>query len=300
MKVYSKVRQLPTGQASEKLVEGCLVLEGGAFRGLYTQGFLDAMMINDLSLSCVIGVSAGALSGASYVSGQIGRSGRINLTYRHDSRYIGTRALIHNHSILDVGFLTEERGILEPLDTERFYRPDQRFIAVATNCRTGRPACFEKGKCSDMMAALRASAAIPFISQMVKIEGVPYLDGACSCRIPYLWALKSGYEKIVVIRTRDREFRKEESGPKRKYHLYRKYPELVRRLANGDHAYNLQCDELDRLHREGRVFMAAPSKTVTVQQLEKDMEKLGDLYWLGYQDCMDQLTELKRYLIAAC
>ena len=48
------------------------------------------------------------------------------------------------------------------------------------------------------------------------------------------------------------------------------------------------------------VFMAAPSKTVTVQQLEKDMEKLGDLYWLGYQDCMDQLTELKRYLIAAC
>ena len=230
MKVYSKVKQLPTGQASENLIEGCLVLEGGAFRGLYTQGFLDAMMIKDLNLSCVVGVSAGALSGASYVSGQIGRSGRINLTYRHDSRYIGTRAMIHNHSILDVGFLTEERGILEPLDIDRFYNPNRRFIAVATNCLTGRPTCFEKGKCSNIMAALRASAAIPFISPMVKIGGVPYLDGACSCRIPYLWALKSGYEKIVVIKTRDREFRKEESSSKKRYRFYRKYPEYRFRI----------------------------------------------------------------------
>ena len=77
---YSKIDKIPSGQASEKLIEGCLVLEGGAFRGLYTQGFLDAMMQNDLNLSCVIGVSAGALSGLNYVSGQIGRSARINLT----------------------------------------------------------------------------------------------------------------------------------------------------------------------------------------------------------------------------
>lgn len=45
IKVYSKVKQLPAGQASENLIEGCLVLEGGAFRGLYTQGFLEAMLM---------------------------------------------------------------------------------------------------------------------------------------------------------------------------------------------------------------------------------------------------------------
>ena len=88
-KVYSRLDEIPKGTASDKITEGCLVLEGGAFRGLYTQGFLDAMMENDINLSCVIGVSAGALSGMNYVSGQIGRSGRINLGFRHDSRYIG-------------------------------------------------------------------------------------------------------------------------------------------------------------------------------------------------------------------
>ena len=30
---------IPHGRASEALVPGCLVLEGGAFRGLYSQGF---------------------------------------------------------------------------------------------------------------------------------------------------------------------------------------------------------------------------------------------------------------------
>ena len=68
------IEGIPQGRASDALVPGCLVLEGGAFRGLYTQGFLDVMMERGLNLSCVIGVSAGALAGVNYVSGQIGRS----------------------------------------------------------------------------------------------------------------------------------------------------------------------------------------------------------------------------------
>ena len=70
--IFRGLDQIPRGKASEDLIHGCLVLEGGAFRGLYTQGILDAMMLEDLNLDCVIGVSAGALSGVSYVSGQIG------------------------------------------------------------------------------------------------------------------------------------------------------------------------------------------------------------------------------------
>ena len=113
---YSHFESLPTGRASNDLTEGCLVLEGGAFRGLYTQGVTDLLMLRNINFSCVIGVSAGALGGVGYVSGQIGRSARINIGYRHDARYIGVPALIRSHSILDVGFLTEERGITEPLD----------------------------------------------------------------------------------------------------------------------------------------------------------------------------------------
>lgn len=80
-KVYSGLAGIPDGRASEAVTEACLVLEGGAFRGLYTQGFLDAMMKNDLNLSCVIGVSAGALAGINYVSGRsAARRGSISPT----------------------------------------------------------------------------------------------------------------------------------------------------------------------------------------------------------------------------
>ena len=129
---------IPRGQAPEGLMEGCLVVEGGAFRGLHTQGFLDAMMENGLNLSCVIGVSAGALAGANYVSGQIGRSARTNIAFRHDSRYIGAKSLLHSHSILDVGFLTEKRAHTtaqnahNSLDLLLKNHPEVKYVAVVS------------------------------------------------------------------------------------------------------------------------------------------------------------------------
>lgn len=295
---YSKINEIPSGSASGNLIEACLVLEGGAFRGLYTQGYLDAMMRNNLNFSCVIGVSAGALGGLNYVSGQIGRSARINLSYRHDSRYVGVKALIHSHSFLDVGFLTEDRGIIdEPLDTERLSRPEQRFVAVATNCLNGKPTCFEKGKCGDhLMEGVRASATMPYISPMVTINGTPYLDGGCSCAIPYRWAMKQGYKKIIVIRTRDPLFRKKEARLSPARRIYGKFPALAATLSRSDRRYNRQCEEVELLHKCGRLLRLAPSKPVNVGRVEPDLEKLGELYWLGYHDCLAHLDEIIRYL----
>ena len=60
-----------------------LILEGGAVRGIYTAGVLDAFMDNNILFDGVIGVSAGAVHGCSYVSGQRGRSIRYYLKYLH-------------------------------------------------------------------------------------------------------------------------------------------------------------------------------------------------------------------------
>jgi predicted patatin/cPLA2 family phospholipase len=295
-KPFSGMEDIPSGKAGDNLIHACLVLEGGGFRGLYTQGFLDAMMVHDLNLDCVIGVSAGALAGMNYVAGQIGRSARVNLGYRHDSRYVGARALLHSRSFLDVGFLTEDRGIIEPLDSERFYRPERRFIAVAANCQTGQAEYFEKGKCYDIASAVRASATLPYISPMVMIGGVPYLDGGCVCKVPYEWALNEGYEKIVVIRTRDVSYRRKEEVSGRALRFYRRYPEFAERLSVSSMMNNRQFDEIERLHEEGRLLRIAPSAPVEIGRVEKDVEKLGDLYFTGYTECLDQLESLKEYL----
>ncbi|MCQ2432339.1 MAG: patatin family protein [Clostridia bacterium] len=295
-KPYSKLNELPQKTASDIITEGCLVLEGGAFRGLYTQGFLDCMMENDINLRCTVGVSAGALAGMNYVSGQIGRSARINLTYRHDSRYVGAKAFFHSRSILDVGFLTEERGIFYELDKERFFDPAKRLVAVATSCESGKEEYFEKGSCSDIVAAIKASATMPFISPAVMIDGKPYMDGGCACKIPYRFALENGFEKILVIRTRESGFRKPEKYNKAAHIVYHRYPAFAESLAVSNQSYNAQCDEIEKLHHDGRLLRIAPKQHVEVSRVESDLEKLGALYHEGYDECLEMLPTIRAYL----
>ena len=58
-----------------------LVLEGGGMRGIYTAGVLDVFLDHDISFDGVIGVSAGAVHGASFVSGQKERSIRYSVSW---------------------------------------------------------------------------------------------------------------------------------------------------------------------------------------------------------------------------
>ena len=62
-------------------MESCLVLEGGALRGLYTAGVLDTLMDEEIYIPNAIGVSAGTLFGLNYYSNQKGRALRYNKKY---------------------------------------------------------------------------------------------------------------------------------------------------------------------------------------------------------------------------
>lgn len=296
IKKYSKIDTIPNGVASEVVQQGCLVLEGGAFRGLYNQGVMDAFMLNDINIHTVIGVSAGALAGMNYVSGQIGRSARVNLGFRNDSRYIGARALKNGHSIVNLDFLMHTYEKYEPLDVKRLNSDNRHFIAVATNCIDGETFYFDKDNCSNILDAVKASASMPYITPMVDVDGFPCLDGGCSCKIAYKWALDHDFDKIIVIKTRERGFRKDNKVHKSAYKFYKNYEEFAEILSKSDINYNKQCDEIDRLEEEKRIMVIAPSKPVTVSRIEKDIEKLGDLYWLGYNDAINMLDDVKNYL----
>lgn len=292
---YSKFDKIPKGIASDKIVNGCLVLEGGGYRGIYGEGVIDAFMENDINFSCVIGVSAGALMGMNYVSGQIGRSARANLGHRFNSQMIGWRAFKESKSFLNIDFLLNTYNKWDKFNKERFHNGAQRFIAVATNCKTGKPEYFEKGKCEDIYNAVKASASLPYISPMVMVEGKPYLDGGCSCKIAYEWAMDQNFDKIVVIKTRDVDYRKPSKKLSVARKFYRKYPQFAKSLENSNFNYNRQCEEIEVLHMSGKLYRVAPQEPVTVGRVEKDIEKLGDLYFQGYKDGLDQIDNIKAY-----
>lgn len=296
--VFHNLDDLPKGIASNHLTDVCLVLEGGAFRGLYTSGVCDALMEADINARCTIGVSAGALNGINYVAGQIGRAAHINLKYRNDPRYVGGLAYMQNHGIIGFDFLFGDAGKEYPLDSVRFYAPNRRFVAVATNCMTGQPEFFERGECEDILQACRASASMPFVSQMVYIGEQPYLDGGCSDAIPYQWAIDEGYDKIIIVRTRADEFRQEREtmdNPATRT-MYRNYPALERALVESASRYNKQCNDIEMLRRKKKVFVISPSEEIDIGRLERDTKRLGDVYYMGYKDTKRLMPRLKEYL----
>lgn len=290
--------KIPRKQAPDTIISGCIVLEGGGFRGMYTSGVLDCLMEQGINFSCTVGVSAGALNGLNYAAGQIGRSARFNLQYRWDSRYVGVQAYRANHGIIGFDFVLDEYNRFDPLNAEVFYRQDRRFVAVATSCLTGKAEYFEKEKCRELMKAVQASASIPYVSRPVEVEGVPCLDGGCADRVPFQWAVAQGYEKILVVRTRTRDFRAE-PNPRASHvakRFYWRYPEFSQVLAETDEIYNRQCDRMEELEAQGRIFYLTPSEAPDVKVLEKDLGKLLSLYQLGYRDAQAQLPALRAYL----
>ena len=91
-----------------------LVLEGGAMRGIYTAGVLDVFLENQIHFDGVIGVSAGALHGCSFVSGQKGRSIRYYKKYRNDKHFMSLWSLVHTGEVVGKQFCYHE--IPERLD----------------------------------------------------------------------------------------------------------------------------------------------------------------------------------------
>ncbi|MDO4614951.1 MAG: patatin family protein [Lachnospiraceae bacterium] len=294
---YSKIDSLPQGTAPDTVTPGCIVLEGGAWRGLYTQGALDALQEAGILFQTTIGVSAGAMSGIGYVSGQIGWTARFNLTHRKNPEYCGTGALKRDHGVTGFSYLYD--NILKSgnlLDRKRFRDPSRRLVVVATNMETGKPEYFEKGK-DRIFRAVRASATVPYVSKPVMIDGIPYLDGGCSVKIPYDWAVEQGFEKIMVIRTRDRSYHKPEKKENAADRfLYHKYPEFVAGMIQGQKDYDELLYRMDEDQKAGKCFVLAPKEPMDLKRFEGDLEKLGDRYWRGYNEMKEQLPALRSYL----
>lgn len=297
-KTWSGIDSVKLSSAPDTIVPGCIVLEGGSFRGCYTSGVLDVLMENGINLQTTIGTSAGALNGYNYVAGEIGRAAKINLGYRHDRRYMGPRTLARNRGVVGFDFLLNEVEEEIPFNRERFEDPNRRFLVTVTNCETGQVRYCEKGITPDFQKAVQASASMPFVSDMVEVDGVPCLDGGCAVKIPYRWALDNGFEKILVVRTRPREYRRPQETKaftELTERIYRNYPHLVTLLDNQSEQYNGACRELEQLQEQGKLLMLCPSGSISVSAIEGDMERLGALYLLGRADAKLMLPQIRAY-----
>ena len=106
-----------------------LVLEGGGVRGIYTAGVLDVLMEHGIDVDGVIGVSAGAIHGCSYLSRQHGRSLRYYKNYCHDPRFMSFQSWLKTGDIVGAKFCYDTiPNELDLYDYEAFNQNPASFM----------------------------------------------------------------------------------------------------------------------------------------------------------------------------
>jgi predicted patatin/cPLA2 family phospholipase len=262
-----------------------LVLEGGGLRGVFTCGVLDYFMDKGIRFPFTVGVSAGACNGLSYMSGQRGRAKASNIDLMEEHHYVGVKYLFTQGCIMDFKLLFEDfPEKIIPYDYGSYFSNPDRFVMVTTNCLTGKAEYFEeKSSSKRVMDIVRASSSLPFVSPISYVDGIPMLDGGIADSIPVEYAMSQGYEKLVVVLTRNKGYRKKEGAMHIAKLAYRKYPELQRALAERNAIYNRTMDLIERLEEEGRIIVIRRKRPIEVSRTEKDTAKLTALYDEGYQ-----------------
>ena len=226
-----------------------LVLEGGGVRGIYTAGVLDVFMEHGITFDGVIGVSAGAIHGCSYLSNQKGRSIRYYKKYCNDPRFMSFKSWIKTGDIVGADFCYRQL-------------PDELDI----------------------------------YDHVVEINDKKYLDGGCTDSIPIEAFMNMGYEKNVVVLTRDAAYRKEPEMPLMSKLCYRKFPEFTNALLNRHTSYNQTVEKIMELEKEGRIFVIRPEQPLNIGRMEKDPENVQRVYDIGYADGQKYLNNMLEWL----
>ena len=291
-----------------------LVLEGGANRGIFTAGVLDCLKRHDIYLPYVISVSVGTCNAIDYLSHQIGRTMSCMIPEGRNDPPISIRHLPTKHSMIDLDMVFDRYpNDLLPFDYEAYFASDIESEYVVTNCQTGEAEYLtETHDRERLMRVCRASCSMPYLCTMVTLEGKEYLDGGIADAIPIRRAIEKGYDRNIVVLTRERTYNSGDLKEDERNHAkagrrhssigqwfagrwYRRYPALVQALNSRNCRYRETRALLWELENNGRVLIFCPDE-VLAKGLSNNEENMKNFYKEGYQMAEQRISEIARFI----
>ncbi len=276
-----------------------LVLEGGAFRGVFTSGVLDVLMENGIEYDYVVGVSAGAGNGMGYLSHQPGRTRNVIKPRNHKINYFGMKQVIKAGKFLNLDKMFFEYPYEQfPYDFEAFDNNNTEIDIVVSNCDTGEAEYYDAH--ADRQKFLefgKASCSVPIMCAPVKIGDYHYLDGSICDSIPVQRALDKKCDKIVVIMTKNMGETPTNYGKAKAVMAARykkKYPKFYEALLRRTEVYKEELRLLNKLEKEGRALVIRPS-VECIHKFEQDDNKVEEFYQNGRDMGLKYLEELKAF-----
>ncbi|MGY3943968.1 patatin-like phospholipase family protein [Aeromonas tecta] len=270
-----------------------LVVEGGAMRGIFAAGVLDAFLAKGkTAFDHCIGVSAGAVNLAAYLAGQQGRNHRVITDYSCRPEFISLAKFLRGGHWLDLDWLWEITIREIRLDLAHFAESRVPLTVVTTRVSDGQ-AAYLRGSAEALEQQIKASCSVPLAYRdFVSIGGEAMTDGGVADSIPVRHAYEQGAREITVVLSRPLGYRKRAPRlPALHRHLLRRTPALAEASLVRHRSYNDAIDFIRQPPADCRIRVIVPPAGFRVGRMTTDRDRLEQGYQMGWQAGLAYLAE---------
>lgn len=277
-----------------------LVLEGGGFRGCYTAGALSWLYEHDIEFEYVVSISATAVFSFYYAVGDMKNLHDISVKAVTDSHMIGLNAILTEGSICGFGYMRDTYIMpTYPKHLETLQKSDIDFEIGVYNMTQQELQYKNKFDLDPKCDLLKASCVLPISGKMTPVDGQKYLDGGIDTMVSVQRAKNKGYDKQLVIVTKDKNYVRKPNGWALDMLLkivYHKYPNMLETLSHRVDAYYNQMGAVYELEKQGKGILIRPSRDCGVKRFSGTPEQLEDMFQLGWQDMEDRKSEILKFV----
>ena len=146
------------------------------------------------------------------------------------------------------------------------------------------------------MRWFRASASMPVVSRPVEINGRFYLDGGITDAVPYEHMKQQGYDRLVIVLTQPKGYRKKPQNNPIMNLFLKKYPKIKAAMQRRHEMYNRQMDELDEMEQNRTALILRPPEPLGIGHTEKDPAELERVYQIGRKEAEKRLEDIRNRL----
>lgn len=259
-----------------------LVVEGGAMRGIFAAGVLDAFIAEQFyPFDFVVAVSAGSTAALSYLSGDYQRTYKIFQSHALRPEFINFRRALTGGHLTDIKWLIEQSAKDVEMNEALFLERGIPLYVVSTRIRDGKP-CYSEITTDNMGHLLPATCAIPVVYRdFPTFKGMAMADGGLSDSIPVETAYHWGARDITVILSQSHGYRKRPANKMFANFVLRKQPALARATKRRFDHYNRSLDFIDTPPDDCTVRLIAPGREFRVRRLSRNGNALRRGYLHG-------------------
>lgn len=268
-----------------------LVVEGGAMRGIFAAGVLDAFMEQSfLPFDMLIGVSAGSINAAAYLANQHGRNYKVFTDYSLRPEYISWKKFLRGGHLMDLDWSWDITGRELPIKADSLFKRNIDFEIGITRNSDGSSR-FIQATPENLSDVMKASCSVPlFYRNFLKVDGEIVADGGVSAPIPVERAIEKGATRIMVIRSRKSDYRmKNGNENKLSRFLFRKHPGLAKAIQKRPDTYNQTIELINHPPAGVEIIDICPADSFSTRRFTQDKEILDKDYKLGKEQGMEAI-----------